>query len=209
MKKLIVYDLDGTLIEGSSWVELNQSLGLTEAEDLQLFEEYKKGALSYASWIQEIMSIYHKYTPVHKEVIESLVHLLKFKRGTKELVQLAKEKGYVSILLSGSVDSITKQCADILGIEHVYATNELVFNNEGYLENIISMGDEAIAKVGLLEGICEKHGVETKDVICVGDGGNDIEIFKITKGILVGENSVLKEVAWEQVQSLEEVIELL
>lgn len=209
MEKLIVFDLDGTLIEGTSWAEFNQSLGLTEAEDLYLFEEYKKGMISYAKWASEIVAIYHKYTPIHKEVIEALTYLLPLKSGAIELIHYAKQKGYTPLLLSGSVDTIVRKYAELLGIEYVYATNELVFSDEGYLEDIISMGDEAPAKAALLEAFCEKHGVDIGEVICVGDGGNNVELFKLAKGIQIGGHEALAEVAWKQVEGLEEIGEFL
>lgn len=209
MEKVIVFDLDGTLIKGTSWEEFNQSLGLTESEDLHLFEEYKKGTLTYTKWIDEIVTIYHKYSPVHKEVVEALGFLFPLREGAEELITLAKEKGYTPVLISGGVDTIVKGFAERFGIEYVFSTNELVFNEDGYLESIITMGNEAPAKVALLQAFCEKHGVDIKEVLCVGDGGNNMELFKLTKGIQLGAHEELTKVAWKQVGGLEEVISLL
>jgi HAD superfamily phosphoserine phosphatase-like hydrolase len=209
MEKVICFDLDGTLIEGTSWAEFNQSLGLTEEEDAHLFEEYKKGLISYTTWIDEIMTIYHKYNPVHKEVIEALSILFPSRNGAEALIADAKEKGYTPVLLSGGVDAMVQKCAERFGIEHVFSTNELVFDEEGYLESIVSMGDEAPAKVALLELFCEKHGVAMKEIICVGDGENDVELFKVTKGIQIGKHQALAEVAWKQVEELEEISAIL
>jgi HAD superfamily phosphoserine phosphatase-like hydrolase len=209
MEKVIVFDLDGTLIKGTSWVEFNQSLGLTESEDLHLFEQYKKGLLSYTKWIDEIVTIYHKYSPVHKEVVEAIGFLFPLREGAEELIALAKEKGYTPVLLSGGVDVIVKGFAQRFGIEYVFSANELVFSEDGYLEGIVTMGDEASAKAALLQAFCEKYDVDIKEVFCVGDGGNNIELFKLAKGIQLGAHEELAKVAWKQVEKLEEIIPFL
>lgn len=209
MKKVLVLDLDGTLIKGTSWAEFNQSLGLTESEDQHLFEEYKKGVLSYIKWIDEIVTIYHKYSPVHREVVEALGFLFPLREGAEDLIRVAKEKGYTPVLLSGAVDVIVKGFAERFGIEYVFSTNELVFDEDGYLESIITMGDEAPAKAAILQAFCEKHDVNIKDVLCVGDGGNNVEIFKLAKGIQLGTHEELAKVAWKQVGGLEEIKTIL
>jgi HAD superfamily phosphoserine phosphatase-like hydrolase len=205
MEKVVVFDLDGTLIKGTSWVEFNQSLGLTESDAQYLSDEYKKGTLSYTKWIDEIVTMYRKYSPVHKEVIEALGFLFPIREGAEELIAIAKEKGYTLVLLSGGVDTIVKGFAGRFGIDNVFTTNELVFDEEGYLQSIVTMGDEAPAKVALLQAFCEKRGVDIKEVLCVGDGGNNVELFKFAKGIQLGNYEELAKVAWKQVGGLKEI----
>jgi hydroxymethylpyrimidine pyrophosphatase-like HAD family hydrolase len=66
------------------------------------------------------------------------------------------------------------------------------------------------AKLNSFESICSKYEVSPSETIAVGDGGNDLEIFKKTKkGILVGNYEKLKPFAWKQVQSLSEIKELI
>jgi phosphoserine phosphatase len=45
-KKLVVFDLDGTLIEGNTWLSFNLALGLSHQEDAGLFLQYQAGTIS-------------------------------------------------------------------------------------------------------------------------------------------------------------------
>jgi len=210
MKPLIVFDLDGTLTPTSSWEALNALLGISTEDDYRLFKEYTSGTLEYTDWIAQLVEI-HKKTgkTVARTEIESLAHTISLSEGAQETVQYAKDKGYETVLISGSVNTIVEIMAQRLGIAEWRACSTVMYNVESGLIDIVSMGDERLAKLNVLKTYCEKRGYALENTITVGDGGSELEIFKHTKGILIGNNAELAPVAWKQVANLSEIKEML
>jgi len=62
-----------------------------------------------------------------------------------------------------------------------------------------------------LKFLVDKFGIDLEQCACVGDGGNDIEIFKITKrGITFSSSGEeIKQGAWKVVDSLGDIKEVL
>jgi phosphoserine phosphatase len=208
-KKLICFDLDGTLTLGSTWEAFNSRLGITPQDDKRLFEKYLAGNHTYQEWITELMKLYSQNDAVTKKEIEAIADDMELQIGAEEIVQTAKEKGYEVVLFSGSIDTIVRVCAAKLHIGTWFTTNKSQFNEDEELIGIETMGDERDAKLLLLKEYCLKNGFDIEDCIAVADGGNDKEIFIHAKGILLGENAELAPLAWKQVDQLKAVEEYL
>jgi HAD superfamily phosphoserine phosphatase-like hydrolase len=209
MQKLITFDLDGTLIATSTWEAFNTLLGITADEDQRLFTLYKEGNLEYKDWIEQLMAFYKTKKSVTKNDIEILAAGIKLRLDAQEAIDDAKAKGYQVLLISGSVDTITSSFADRLGITEWFSPNKAVFNESGELISIEQMGHERDAKLTLLKKYCEMNNYEIEDVIAVGDGGNDKELFITSKGVLLGHNEELKLLAWQQIETLSELKEII
>jgi hydroxymethylpyrimidine pyrophosphatase-like HAD family hydrolase len=68
---------------------------------------------------------------------------------------------------------------------------------------------ERAAKLELISNFCLQNGFDLSETIAVGDGGNDLEIFKNTKGVLLGDNAELLPVAWKQIHNLSELVDII
>jgi phosphoserine phosphatase len=64
-KKLICFDLDGTLTE-NTWELFNARLGISLEGDVRLFKEYVKGTLPYKEWILQLVRMYKENGVVSK-----------------------------------------------------------------------------------------------------------------------------------------------
>ena len=211
MKPLICFDLDGTLTKESTWKLLNLRLGITQEQDSQLFHQYLAGGvLNYKEWLNQLVAL-HKSAgkSVPKGEIVALAREMELADYACEIVKEVKDKGYEVLLLSGGVDTIVETAAERLGFTNWRACSKIIYNEQGVFENIETMGDERDAKLSLLEEFCHDKGYTLSQTICIGDGGNELSIFKETKGILVGNNTELRDVAWKQVATLNEITELI
>ncbi len=210
MKKVIFFDLDGTLTPMKTWYVFNKRFGLTDEEDEGLFQKYLANQIDYSTWTHEITSLLKERGLCTKEAVESFAGSIEIRDGAQELINLCKQQGYTTILLSGAIQQIATNFAARLGIDESFGGAEVSFNEDGSLSGLVKGKDEAMSKLTTFEKICAEHGVDPVDTIMVGDGGNDLDIFKKTKkGILLGNYEPLKEYAWKQVQSLSEIEELL
>jgi len=208
-KKLLCFDLDGTLTQYSTWEAFNVLLGITPQEDLDLFNLYKEGNLEYNDWIMELVKMYKENSVVTKSDIEAVAEDIALRPEAQNAVDDAKAKGYHIILLSGALDVMARNIAARLGIGEWFAANKIVFNSQDEMVDIEHSDHERDAKLLLLKEFCLKNDYELAEVIAVGDGGNDSEIFKVTKGVLLGSNKELAPLAWKQIDNLSELNDLL
>ncbi len=210
MQKVIFFDLDGTLTPQPTWLALNMKLGISIEEDKDLFEKYLKEKLAYRDWIDALMLLYKRNSLITKDELVALAQDVVLRPDAQGVVNDAKAKGYTVAIISGSIDSIVATIAQKLGIDIWFSKSTVVFNENNEFINIETMvGDERDGKLKLVGDFCEKHGVDIKEIICVEDGGNGLELFKHAKGILLGDNKELAPYAWKQVESLSEIPELL
>jgi phosphoserine phosphatase len=209
MKNLICFDLDGTLTAHSTWEAFNTRLGITPEEDFRLFNLYTEGKLEYHDWITALVKLYKEKGAVSKSDIEAVAHEIVIRPEAQVAIDDAKAKGYHVIIISGGIDVIAQAIASKLGVEELFTANKAIFNEGNELIDIEHSGHERDVKRSLLESFCSKHGYQLSEVITVGDGGNDLELFKVTKGILLGNNKELAPIAWKQIDSLSELSDLL
>jgi phosphoserine phosphatase len=210
MKKLIFFDLDGTLIKESTWHLFNPYFGMTEAEDQVLFDWYKRGLLTYSEWDDMIVKILRDKNQCTKEKVKTFVETILPRPETQDLINTCKEAGYTTVIVSGTMKQIAENFRARLGIDLSYTCSEIVFRDDGTFEDIANDKDEAPAKLRIFERVCAEHGVDPIETIMVGDGGNDLEIFKKTKkAIQIGNYEPLKEFAWKHIESLSEIKDLI
>lgn len=210
MKKIIFFDFDGTLTDSNSWYAFNTHFGMTPQEDHSLFENYLKNSFDYKTWTTEIVRILKERNLCTKNAVHAFAETIKPRSDAKEVIQACKDADYITVVISGGIKQVVEPIAKHLGVEYVFTTSDLLFDEHGMLDSIIDNGDEMHAKVRGFEEVCIERGIPEDQAYAVGDGGNDIEIFKRTKkGILIGNYAPLKEFAWKQVQSLSEIKELL
>lgn len=205
-QKTLILDLDGTVTYNSTWQILNAALGITTEKDEELFEQYRQGTLSYLDWIKKLVGLYHANNyPLTKRQIVQLAEDVELRSDAISFVRLAKEKGYIVVLVSASVDVIVEHIAKRLGADNWLSCSKAIFEND-ILIDLISMGDEGPAKLKLVT----EAGIKFSDTtISVGDGANEKELFERTKGILLGSNQTLLPLAWKRVDSLTEAAELI
>ncbi|MEM0350587.1 MAG: phosphoserine phosphatase SerB [Archaeoglobaceae archaeon] len=190
-KKLIVFDLDSTLIEGEIIDELAKEAGV-EKEVQELTRKAMNGEMSFREALLERVKLL-KGLPV--EVLEKIYSRIEFTEGAKELISALKRAGYKVALVSGSFTYFTNRIKDELGLDYAFG-NELEIEDgklTGRLKGRIIDGEE---KARIIEEIARKEGISLEKVVAVGDGANDrLMIEKAGLGIAFNAKQILKEIA--------------
>lgn len=204
--KTLILDLDGTVTQHSTWEALNTAFGITAEQDKELFEQYQAGTLQYLDWTKKIVDLYKENnSPLTKQQLVHLAESIELSPDALDFVKKAQEKGYVVVLVSGSVDVLVEAIAKRLNIDKWLACSKAVFEHE-MLIDLVSMGDEGPAKIKLVS----EAGIDlSENTISVGDGGNEKELFELTTGILIGDNQTLLPLAKMKVSNLTEVLDLI
>ncbi len=209
MQKTIFFDLDGTLTPKSTWYELNMRLGLTPEEDKELFDRYLKDDLLYEDWTDELIRIHRSRGSITAAELIDFAESIELRPDAVATVLALREKGYRVVLVSGSVNVIVETLAAALGIEDSLSCSIALFDENQVLIGIESGGDEAPTKLSLAQDYIEKQNIDIEGCYAVDDGGNGVELFKVMKGIVFGDNEKLNAVAWKKVEKLSEVIDLI
>ncbi len=206
--KLIVFDLNSTLIHEDTWARLNIALGMTEAEDKVLWDLNQQNLLTNDEWVAIVNRIFMARQRATKALIEQVVFSYTYTEGAKEIIDYVKQRGYTVALISGAMDLLVKHVAAELGIEHAKWCSEFMFGEDGWLDHFTYIDSDAAAKKQLLLELCSELGIEPADTICVGDGANEAEMFGVSKGVTF-EGSRLQESAWRVVPSLKALQDIL
>jgi HAD superfamily phosphoserine phosphatase-like hydrolase len=211
-KKLVVFDLDGTLITGNTWEDLNTALGVSEKQDWDLYSAFSKGEITYEEWLSELHNLYNLQENRHSkgQVLEYLTQY-ELATGGKEAIADINASGHDTLLLTGSFQMTADAVAFELGIKEAIATTKCVFDDDGHLERLESAGNERQAKVAILSEYRKERSVELSDCVVVGDGGNMIALFGLVEQSVAFETSSdeVKRAASNVINSIQELPNLV
>ncbi len=213
MKKIICFDVNGTLIDQSSWEIFTSGEKEAEQELKDLFNNYYNNKISLGDFWEKMASALKKtgnanmgYICNHSDDINTL------KNGAEDLINYLKDKGYKIYLISCSIDIYLEKLTQKLNLNGFYAGTKFLFNEEGEL---LSIKSECLENKNFKEEkireISKDNSAEIEDIVFVGDGKNDIGAFKMTKKGIAIDSKVkeLRNIAWKNIRELEEIKDIL
>ncbi len=190
-KRLIVFDMDSTLIENEIIDELAKAAGVEE-EVRKLTEKAMNGEMDFETALRERVKLL-KGLPV--SVLEKIYSEIRLTEGAKELIQALKESGYKIALVSGGFTYFTERLKEELGLDYAFG-NELEIRDGKLTGEIKGRIIDAKEKARIIEEIARKEGISKENIVAVGDGANDrIMIKNAGLGIAFNAKEVLKEIA--------------
>lgn len=190
-KRLIVFDMDSTLVDAEIIDELAKEAGV-DREVAKLTEKAMKGEMSFKEALKERVRLL-KGLPV--EVLENIYSGVKLTEGAKELIRSLKEAGYKIAVVSGGFSYFTDKLKEELDLDYAFG-NELEIENGKLTGRIKGKIIDAQEKARIVEEIAKKEGISPENVVAVGDGANDrLMIERAGLGIAFNAKEILKEVA--------------
>jgi len=178
--KLVAFDLDGTLADGtdSVWATLHEAFGLkNHPRRLELREKFWSGKINYRRWAIEDLKLLREHG-ANKESVMKAIARIRLMKGARETLEQLKTDGCRIALISGSFQIVLeKVMPDYKSFfDHVYISR-IFFNEDGSIKGIEAKHDFKNKSHSLRE-ICRKEGIRPKDAMFVGDHDNDVEIAK-------------------------------
>ena len=177
-KKLLLADMDSTIIKEESLDELAKQIG-KEKEVINITNEAMNGKIDFKKALLERVAIL-KDQPA--EILEKLKKSININDGAIELIKTMNHNNSITVLVSGGFTFLTDYLKKSLGFEHAHANlleicpNDL---NKMYLTGkVINPILDKHAKVWYLDDYVRKNKLDYEETICVGDGANDIEMIK-------------------------------
>ncbi|OWV98163.1 phosphoserine phosphatase [Rhizobium sp. R72] len=174
-KKLLIADMDSTMIGQECIDELAAEVGLKE-KVAAITARAMNGEIAFEPALRERVALL-KGLPISvvDEVISKRITLTP---GGPELIATMRSKGHYTALVSGGFTVFTGPIAKTLGFNENRA-NVLLAEN-GVLSGSVSepiLGKQA--KVDALNDISDKLGISPDDALAVGDGANDLGMLQL------------------------------
>ncbi len=190
-KRLIVFDMDSTIVDAEIIDELAKAAGV-EKEVREITRKAMEGKLDYRQSLIERVKLL-KGLPV--DVLEKIYNQIELTEGAKELIQALKRAGYKIALVSGGFSYFTEKLKRELGLDYAFG-NELEIKDGKLTGRLKGRIIDAEEKARIIEELARKEGISKENIVAVGDGANDrIMIENAGLGIAFNAKKVLKEVA--------------
>jgi phosphoserine phosphatase len=190
-KRLIVFDVDGTLIDAEMIDELAKAAGVG-GKVSEITSRAMNGEIEFKQALKERVRLL-KGLPA--TVLDSIVENLDVTPGAEELIMALKALGYKIALISGGFTQFVEKIKEKLGIDYVYA-NKLVIEDGKLTGEVVEPIIDAERKAELMRVIAEKENLLMEQVVAVGDGANDrFMIQNSGLGIALYPKAVLQKVA--------------
>jgi len=190
-KRLVVFDMDSTIVDGEIIDEIAKRAHLQDDVSL-ITKKAMDGEMDFKeSLVQRVRLLKGLKESVLKEVFDGL----KLTPGALELVKALKDQGYKVALVSGGFTYFTDRLNEVLNFDHVYA-NKLVIA-DGVVTGEVE-GDiiDAERKGQIIEELRKLYGLQKEQVVAIGDGANDrIMLANAGLGIAFNAKDALKKVS--------------
>ena len=177
-KKLLLADMDSTIIKEESLDELARQIG-KEKEVSFITNEAMNGRIEFKKALEDRVAILKGNST---DILENLKKKLNINDGARELVKTMNINGSITVLVSGGFTFLTEYLKELLGFKYTHANTLQIIQKEFQKFEITGKVEGPIldkkAKLQYLNKYVKKYNLNYKDTICVGDGANDIEMIK-------------------------------
>ncbi|MET3647362.1 phosphoserine phosphatase SerB [Phyllobacterium ifriqiyense] len=191
-KKILIADMDSTMIQQECIDELAEEAGLRD-EVAAITARAMNGEIEFEPALRERVALLEglSYSVIDK-VIASRITLMP---GGPELVRTMKKHGAYTALVSGGFTVFTQRIAEMIGFNENSA-NILINNGETLTGKVQEPILGRAAKVAALSSICERFGFVPEEAIAVGDGANDLDMLQLAgTGVALHAKPVVAEQA--------------
>ena len=175
-KKLLLADMDGTIIKEESLDELAKLIGL-EKEVSIITEKAMNGEIDFQEALIKRVSML-KNQPT--EILNNLKNNININIGAKELIKTMNSNGAQTVLVSGGFTFLTEYLKIILDFSFAHANTLQISKSKNGIEVLTGRVELPIldkkAKLQILKQYTKKLNLNLEETICVGDGANDIEM---------------------------------
>lgn len=190
-KRLIVFDVDSTLIQGEV-IEMLAAHAGKEAEVAAVTEAAMRGELDFSQSLHERVKA---LAGLDASVIDDVAASLELTPGARTTIRTLHRLGYHCGVVSGGFRQVIDPLAHDLELDFVRA-NTLEIEDGKLTGRVIGDVIDRAAKASSLKEFADQVGVPMEQTIAVGDGANDIDMLTAAGlGIAFNAKPALQEVA--------------
>jgi phosphoserine phosphatase len=190
-KRLIVMDVDSTLIQGEVIELLAEHAGHAE-QVAAITEAAMRGELDFEGALRERVAMLEG---LDESVLDAVRNSVEFSPGVRTLVRTLKRLDYKFAIVSGGFTRITDALAADLGIDYA-AANDLEIKDGKLTGRLVGPIIDRAGKAAALKRFAAEAGVPISQTVAIGDGANDLDMLAAAGlGIAYNAKPVVREAA--------------
>lgn len=197
-RKLVVFDMDSTLIQGEMIDVLAQQAGVGK-QVAKITASAMEGNIDFKESLTRRVSL---LKGLDANVLPEVARNLVLTEGAERVIQTLKKLGYKIGIISGGFDFFGEYLQKKLGMDYVFA-NVLEIENGEITGNISGDIIDGPKKAELLKTIATVENISLQQTIAVGDGANDLPMISIAGlGIAFHAKPIVKENTEQSISSV-------
>lgn len=172
-KKLLLADMDATIVEGETLDELAEHAGVKD-KIAAITREAMEGKRDFASALRERVLLL-KGMP--QEKLQETLEKMRFNQGAEALVKTMRKHGATCVLVSGGFTFFTKAIGKQAGFEFNHG-NELDIEQGVLSGKVKEPVFDRQSKVEVLNQYMHHLSLRDRNCMTIGDGANDIPMLR-------------------------------
>lgn len=197
-RRLVVFDMDSTLIQCEVIDELARAAGTYEQVSA-ITEAAMRGEIPFNESFERRLAT---LKGLDESVLQRIARELPITEGADRLITTLKKLGYKVGILSGGFSYFANHLKQRWGLDCVSA-NELDIDNgalTGKVRGEIVNGEK---KAELLQKMAAGYGIDMRQTVAVGDGANDLPMLSLAGlGIAFHAKPLVRESARHSISTL-------
>lgn len=171
-KRLVVMDLDSTLIAAEVIDELAKEAGVGE-QVIQITQRAMNGEIPFPEALRERVRL---LKGMHTSTLKNIHKRICYTSGASSFTAVLRKRGCKTAVLTGGFDFFAERVKKTLQLDYVFA-NRLEIKNNRVTGEVLGEIVDGKRKAALMEEIAQKEGILLDRVVAIGDGANDLPMI--------------------------------
>ncbi|WP_106178256.1 phosphoserine phosphatase SerB [Prauserella shujinwangii] len=190
-KRLIVFDVDSTLIQGEV-IEMLAGYAGVEDQVREITDIAMRGELNFTESLERRVALLEG---LPESVLDEVAEAIELTPGARTTIRTLKRLGFRCGVVSGGFTRIIDRLVRDLGLDFA-AANDLEVVDGKLTGRVVGDVVDRPGKAEALRRFAAEYGITMNQCVAVGDGANDIDMLSTAgMGIAFNAKPALREVA--------------
>jgi len=188
-KRLIVFDMDSTLIQSEVIVEMAKVHGVGDKVH-EITESAMNGEIDFDESLKRRVAL---LKGLKEDKLQDILENIKLTEGVEDFVKTVKSLGYKVAIISGGFNYFANAFKERLGLDYAFS-NELDFKDGELTGEVTGPIVNAEKKAMLVDMLSQQENIKLEQVVAIGDGANDLQMLaKAGLGIAFHAKEIVKK----------------